>query len=178
MLVLAAVAKIVGQPERGHDQHGIDRHAPPFLTRGLSPQFLFLPFSALLRHGVPYIMTACVETGLAPSFFAAARDEAPPVSSGTRFFTPPPAARPAALRSLGTPASAPRRPPSHPPAHQVETRPAEPPAVPPADAGCACHHRASPGSGSAPVVQSAPTAHTRSIRHRWPRRARSSWCRP
>ena len=35
VLVLAAVVKIVGQPERGHDQRGIDRNAPPIPPRSL-----------------------------------------------------------------------------------------------------------------------------------------------
>src|SRR5260370_5052373 len=52
VLVLAAAAEIVGQPERGHDQHCIDRNAPPFPARSsFYPQFFILPFSPLLRHG-------------------------------------------------------------------------------------------------------------------------------
>src|SRR5258708_949365 len=51
VLVLAAVAKIVGQPERSHDQHCVDRYASPIPARGLNPKFFFLPFSSLLRHG-------------------------------------------------------------------------------------------------------------------------------
>src|SRR5713226_4008694 len=51
VLMLAAVAEIVGHPDRDRDQHRVDRNAPPFPARGLNPQFFFLPFSSLLRHG-------------------------------------------------------------------------------------------------------------------------------
>src|SRR5713226_6110057 len=48
VLVLSAVAKIVRQYKRSHDQHCIDRNATPIAARGLNPQFFFLPFSSLL----------------------------------------------------------------------------------------------------------------------------------
>src|SRR2546429_94672 len=54
VLVLAAVAEVVHQPERSHDQHCINRDAPPIPARGFNPQFFLLPFSSLLRHGFLY----------------------------------------------------------------------------------------------------------------------------
>src|SRR5712692_1767105 len=64
VLMLAAVAEIVGHPERDRDQHRVDRNAPPVPARSLNPQPLVSPFSALLRHG---FFISRVETGLAPS---------------------------------------------------------------------------------------------------------------
>src|SRR5208337_3309145 len=106
VLVLHAVAEIIGQPEGGHDQHCIDRDAPPFPVRSLDPESFVPPFSSLLRHG----------------FLYHEQRRGKPRLYGESFFTPPPAAPRAALRSPGTPASALRRPPSHPPARRVETR--------------------------------------------------------
>src|SRR5260370_20849224 len=63
VLMLAAVAEIVGQPERGRDQHRIDRNAPPFPARSLNPHLLVSPFSALLRHG---FFISRLDTVLAP----------------------------------------------------------------------------------------------------------------
>src|SRR5208282_1038007 len=89
-----------------------------------------------------------------------------PVETDLARLRPQPEAPQAILLWSGTPASVPRRPPSHLPGRRVETRPAEPLAARPVDAACACHHKASPNFGSAPIAQSAPTAHTQSIRHR------------
>ncbi len=63
VFVLHAVAEIVSQPERGHDQHRIDRNAPPISARSVDPESFFLPFSALLRHG---FFISRVETGRLP----------------------------------------------------------------------------------------------------------------
>src|SRR5208337_223670 len=65
VLVLHAVAEIVGQPERRHDQHCIDRDAPPIPARSLDLKFFFSPFPSFLRHGI--LISRPVETGLAPS---------------------------------------------------------------------------------------------------------------
>src|SRR5713226_5655899 len=47
VLVLAAVAKIVRQSKRSHDQRRINRDAPPIPARGPNPQFFLLPFPSL-----------------------------------------------------------------------------------------------------------------------------------
>ena len=52
VLMLGAIAKIVGQPECGRDQYGVQHHASPISAGRLNPQFLIAPFSTLLRHGV------------------------------------------------------------------------------------------------------------------------------
>src|ERR1700733_220417 len=79
----------------------------------------------------------------------------------------PPRATPTAARRLpDTAASAPRHPPSHRRVGLAETPHVEPRAFLQADGACACHHRASTNSESALASQSAPIAHTRSIRHR------------
>src|SRR6266849_8710299 len=64
VLMLAPVAELVGQPERGRDQHRVARNAPPVPARSLNPQSLVSPFPSLLRHG---FFISRVETGLAPS---------------------------------------------------------------------------------------------------------------
>src|SRR5216684_608336 len=79
VLMLAAVAEIVGQPERGRDQHRVDRNAPPVPARSLNPQSLVSPFSALLRHG---FFISRVETGLPSLPRSAAGDAASRVSTG------------------------------------------------------------------------------------------------
>src|ERR1019366_5553316 len=98
MLMLVAMVEIVGQPERGHGQHGIDHDAPPIPARSPNPQFFVSPFSSLLRHGILISRLFEVEAELLP-------------------LKPPLEAPPAALQLPGTPASAPRHRPSHPPGH-------------------------------------------------------------
>src|SRR5208282_5579840 len=144
VLVLGAVVEIVGEANRRHDEHHNDRDTLPLRAESLGPQSFLLPFSSLLRHGFLYHEQR----------------------RGLQRLKPPPVAPMAARRSPGTPESAPRRPPSRPPVRRGETPPAELPVAPPADAECGCHHKASPNSGSAPIAQSVPTAHTRSIHHR------------
>jgi hypothetical protein len=52
VLVLRAVAQIVSQSERSHDQDGVDRNASPIPVRSCNSQSFLLAFSALLRHEV------------------------------------------------------------------------------------------------------------------------------
>src|SRR5450759_4093933 len=86
VLMLAAVAEIVGQPERSHDQHCIDRNAPRFPARSsFYPQFFILPFSSLLRHGF-FIPPPGARK-------AALRSSGTPASSPRRLPSHPPAHR-------------------------------------------------------------------------------------